>query len=209
MFGSRGYINGSGQIGADGKTLYVSFLQQPNGTTSFYEFEFHRGDIGDPGRIGGIGNDQAGTNVNLRAPGGIHTPIGAGDTNVNFYVVRIDYKAGNDDIRVYRNPVSSTEPAVPTLTALAQADMSFNGISFGAFLNSRTVAHDEVRLGETWASVVASPSHREPTSRSRAMLMETASPIWWSMPLEPIPRFPPRVPLPSPAAPSPAVAALR
>jgi hypothetical protein len=35
--------------------------------------------------------------------------------------------------------------------------MSFNGISFGAFLNSRTVAHDEVRLGETWASVVASP----------------------------------------------------
>ncbi|HEX2748566.1 MAG TPA: immunoglobulin domain-containing protein [Verrucomicrobiales bacterium] len=153
-FGSRGYLDAFGNIGADGKTLYISFLQQPNDTTLFYEFEFHRADLGDGGRIGGIGNDQVGTNVNLRAPNNIHLPIGEGNTGVNFYVVRIDYKDGNDDIRVYRNSTSVTEPAVPTLLAPAQADMSFNGISFGAFVNGRTVAHDEVRLGETWQSVV-------------------------------------------------------
>ena len=157
-FGSRGYIDANGRIGADGKTLYLSFMQQPNGTTSYYEFEFHRDNLGDAGRIGGIGNDQGtATSVYLRAPNATHTAIGAGSTAVNFYVVRIDFKSGNDDIRVYRNPTSTAEPGTPTLTKLAQADMSFNGISFGAFSNSRTVAHDEVRIGETWDDVT--PGH--------------------------------------------------
>jgi len=110
-FGARGYRDGNGRIGADGTTLYLSFMQQPNGTDVYYEFEFHRDNLGDPGRIAGIGNDQGGNNVNLRAPGGTHTFIGAGSTNVNFYVVRIDFKPGNDDVYVYQNPVSATDPA--------------------------------------------------------------------------------------------------
>ena len=153
-FGSRGYLDANGRIGKDGTTLYVSFLQQPNGTSYFYEFEFHRDSLGDAGRIAGIGNDQAGNNVNLRAPAAIQTVIGAGNTAVNFYVVRIDFKAGNDDVFVYRNPTSATEPGTATLTKLAVSDMSFNGISFGAFLNGRTVAHDEVRLGRSWAEAI-------------------------------------------------------
>jgi len=153
-FGARGYLDTGGRIGKDGTTLYVSFLQQPNGTSYFYEFEFHRDHLDDAGRIAGIGNDSTGTNVNLRAPGGTQTLIGAGSTAVNFYVVRIDFKPGDDDIRVYRNPTSSTEPATPTLTRLAAADMSFNGISFGAFVNGRTVKHDEVRFGRTWSEAI-------------------------------------------------------
>jgi autotransporter-associated beta strand protein len=150
-FASRRDANG--RIGADGTTVYVSFLQQPNGTSAYYEFEFHRGDLGDPGRIAGIGNDQAGNNVNLRAPNGTHTFVGTGSSSVNFYVVRIDFLLGNDNVFVYQNPASLTEPGVPTLTRLGAADMSFDGISFGAFNNGRTVMHDEVRLGETWADV--------------------------------------------------------
>ena len=154
-FGLRGYLNGSGNIGADGKTLYISFMQQPSTTSFYYEFEFHRDDLGDGGRIGGIGNDTGTTNVNLRAPNSINNlSLGAGSTAVNFYVVRIDFKDGNDDIRVYRNSTSDTEPDTPTLTALAQADMSFDGISFGAFVGATTVKHDEIRIGETWADVV-------------------------------------------------------
>lgn len=156
-FGSRGYVDGNGRIGADGKTIYLSFTQQPNGTALYYEFEFHRGNLGDSGRIAGIGNDQGGDNVNLRAPGGTHTIIGAGSTAVNFYVVRIDFKAGDDDVYVYRNPTSLTEPGVPTLTRLNAADMSFDGIALAAFANDRTVAHDEVRFGESWADVTVPP----------------------------------------------------
>lgn len=152
-FGAKGYLDDAGYIGATGKTLYLSFLQQANGASSFYELEFHRDNLGDQGRIAGIGNDQGGTKVNLRAPDTTHNAIGEGNTDVNLYVVRIDYKDGEDDIRVYRNPTSSTEPGTADLVETAQADMSFNGISFGAFGNGRTVAHDEIRLGETWASV--------------------------------------------------------
>ncbi|QJE97824.1 immunoglobulin domain-containing protein [Luteolibacter luteus] len=156
-FGAAGYRDANGLIGATGKTIYLSFVQQPNGTSAYYEFEFHRGDLGDGGRIGGIGNDQGGDNVNLRAPNGTHTLIGPGTTEANFYVVRIDFKDGNDDVYVYRNPTSLTEPGVPTLTRLGAADMSFDGLSFGAFNNDRTVSHDEVRLGESWADVVVPP----------------------------------------------------
>ena len=156
-FGSRGYLDSFDRIGADGKTLYVSFLMQANGTSRFYEFEFHRGDVGDPGRIGGIGNDISGDNFNLRAPNGTHTAIAPGDTAVNFWVVRIDFQPGNDDVRVYRNPSLGTEPTTPTLTRLAAADMSFDGLAFAAFLNNRTVACDEIRLGETYADVTPLP----------------------------------------------------
>ena len=80
--------------------------------------------------------------------------LGAGNTNVNFYVVRIDFKAGNDDVFIYRNPTSTTEPAVATLTVSNAADMSFDGLSLAAYVNGRTVKHDELRAGMTWADIM-------------------------------------------------------
>lgn len=172
-FSLRGYRDGNGYVGKDGTTIYISFMQQPNDVSAYYEFEFHRGDLGDGGRIGGIGNDSGTNNVNLRAPNNTQSAIGAGTAGVNFYVVRIDFKPGNDDVYVYRNPTSATEPGVPTLTKLAVADMSFNGISFGAFNNSRTVAHDEVRLGQTWSDVTL-PVNAAPTIVSQPRASTTA-----------------------------------
>ncbi len=155
-FGVKGYLNGSGYIGATGKTVYVSFMQQPNGTTAYYEFEFHRGDLGDPGRIGGVGNDSgASTSVYLRVPNFGQTAIGAGSSGVSFFVVRIDFTNGNDTVTVYQNPTSATEPGSPTLSVPLAGDMSFNGLSVGSFDNGRTVMHDEIRVGETWADVVS------------------------------------------------------
>lgn len=158
-FAQAGYLNSSGDIGAPGKTLYVSFLQQPNSPAQFYEFEFHRGNLGDSGRIGGIGNDMPNaTTVNLRAPDTQQTPFAVGNTNVNFYVVRIDYHGGSDDVYVYDNPTGPNESNnQPALTMPGVADMSFNGISMGAYLNNVTVNDDEIRLGQTWASVLGNP----------------------------------------------------
>jgi fructan beta-fructosidase len=158
-FAAHGYIDANGNIGADGKTLYVSFLQQPNGTSSFYEFEFHRGALGDSGRAAGIGNDTGDSDVHLRAEvpaGGNSTfwDLGPGNTNVNFYVMRIDYKPGNDDVFVYRNPTSLTEPVSPVLTVSNVADLSFDSICLGTYLNNRTAAFDEIRFGMTWADVI-------------------------------------------------------
>jgi fructan beta-fructosidase len=158
-FALAGYLNASGNIGAPGKTLYVSFLQQPNSPVQFYEFEFHRGNLSDGGRIAGIGNDLANaTTINLRAPDAVQTPFGWGNANVNFYVVRIDYHGGSDDVYVYRNPTGANETNnAPALTMPGVADLSFNGISLGAYLNGVTVNHDEIRLGETWTSALGNP----------------------------------------------------
>jgi len=149
----QGFIDSNGNIGADGKTIYLSFLQQPDRTSGFYELEFHKANLSDPGRIGGIGNDTGTGNVNLRAGGVNNYSLGAGDTGVDFYVVRIDYQAGNDNVYVYRNPTSNTEPAVPTLTVLNAADMSLNGVSVAAY-NGPDVKVDEIRLGATWADAI-------------------------------------------------------
>lgn len=150
----QGFVDANGNIGADGKTIYLAFLQQPDRTSGFYELEFHKGNLSDPGRIGGIGNDTGTANVNLRAPNNVNNhSLGAGTTGVNFYVVRIDYKAGNDDVFVYRNPTSDTEPVTPTLVVSNVADMSFNGVSVAAY-NGPDVKTDEIRLGATWADAI-------------------------------------------------------
>ncbi|HTI98794.1 MAG TPA: GH32 C-terminal domain-containing protein [Dongiaceae bacterium] len=158
-FARHGYLDANGNIGAPGTTLYLSFLQQPSALGLFYEFELKRGDLGDGGRIGGIGNDTGDTHAHLRVEspaGGASTfyDLGPGSTNVNFYVLRLDFHGGNDTLTVYRNPASPTEPTTPTLVVSNLTDLSFNGISFGAYLNGVTVAHDEVRLGMAWADVL-------------------------------------------------------
>ncbi|HEV2435278.1 MAG TPA: glycoside hydrolase family 32 protein, partial [Verrucomicrobiae bacterium] len=160
-FARHGYVDSNGNIGADDTTIYLSFLQQPSSTSPFYEFELKRGDLGDGGRIGGIGDDVGSgnndANLRIESPAGGNSTfydLGPGSTAVNFYVLRIDYRTGNDRVTVYRNPTSLTEPATPTLTVSNLADMSFNGISFGAYLNGVTVSHDEVRIGMTWADVM-------------------------------------------------------
>lgn len=178
--GAAGYIDESGNVGVNEKTIYVSFLQQPDGTTMFYEFEFHRGNLGDPGRIGGIGNDTANPVVSLRAPNGTKNAIGPANTAVNFYVVRIDYKDGNDDVYVYQNPISTTEPGNPTLVRYGVADMSFNGISLAAFNNGRTVKHDEIRIGQAWEDVVFGSSRHDLTWQGNGTTnpWDTTSKVW-------------------------------
>ena len=163
-FGTNGMIDASGRIGANNTTLYVSFLQQPGVVNNnFYEFQFHRDNLNDPGRMAGVGNDIfGGGNVNFRSEvpaGGTSTffQIGPGDTGVDFYVVRIDYLNGNDNVYVYRNPTSNTEPGTPTLAVIGAGDMSFNGISIAAYLNGCTLAQDEIRMGQTWSDVIGGP----------------------------------------------------
>jgi hypothetical protein len=164
-FAARGYLDAAGFIGAAGKTIYVSFLMQPDVTTLFYEFEFHRANLNDPGRIAGIGNDTGSTNVFFRRPAGGFVDLGLGDSfedpsygnhAVNLYVVRIDFQPGDsDNVLIYRNPTSLTEPVAPTVAITNVGNMSFNGFSLGAFGNY--LAIDEIRVGATWADAVGLP----------------------------------------------------
>jgi hypothetical protein len=158
---TNGYINASGNIGASGKTLYVGFLQmEVNSSGGYWEFDFQRGNLGDPGRMGGIGNDVGDSNVHLRS----EYPAGAGSTmynlgpmdanTVNFYVVRIDYTVSGANVSVYRNPTSTTEPAVPALTVSNLPDYSFNGFAVASGDPGHAQTADEIRVGATWADAI-------------------------------------------------------
>jgi len=181
-FASHGLIDVNGRIGANGTSVYISFLQQPNSTAIFYEFELKRDDLGDGGRIAGIGNDAGDNNVHWRTEspaGGSSTfgDLGAGDTGVNYYVVRIDYLNGNDNVYIYRNPTSNTEPSVPTLAVTGAGDLSFNGVSMAAYLNGVTVKTDQIRMGVSWADVVGGPPGftLQPAALTRAAVHDNVS----------------------------------
>jgi len=161
-FAARGYLDANGNIGAPGKTVYVSFLQQPEVPDAFYECEFHRADLNDPGRIAGVGNDTATTDVYFRSPNGTFSDMGPGDSSggstgnlaVDFYVVRIDFQPGHaDNVFVYRNPTTLTEPPTATLALTNVGNMSFNGFSLGTF-DDNELAVDEIRLGATWSDAL-------------------------------------------------------
>src|ERR1700744_2638420 len=151
IFNAYGYLDPNGRIGADKSTLYISFLQKPAKTSLFYEFELNRGTE----RIAGIGNDTHTDNVNLRAPADVYTSLGPGNTNVNFYVIRIDFQPTNDTVRVYRNPTSLTEPKQPTLKLPHTADLSFNRISLAAYANGNEAQFDQIRVANAWEQAIA------------------------------------------------------
>jgi len=177
---TQGFVDANGNIGANGKTIYLSFLQQSSVTSGFYELEVKRGDLGDGGRVGGVGDDAGDNDVHWRSEypaGGSSTfyDLGAGDTGVDFYVVRFDFTNGTDKITVYRNPTSTTEPAVPTVTAV-NADMSFDAVSVAAY-NGPDLKIDEVRLGATWADAMglAVSNLLPPTRTAHGYLVQFAS----------------------------------
>jgi len=177
---AQGFVDANGNIGANGKTVYLSFLQQPSVTSGFYELEVKKGDLGDDGRVGGVGNDAGDNDAHWRSEypaGGNSTfyDLGPGDTRVDFYVVRVDFTNGTDKVTVYRNPTSATEPALPTVVA-SNADMSFDALSVAAY-NGPDLKIDEIRLGATWADAIglAVSNLLPPSKTAHGYLVQFAS----------------------------------
>jgi alpha-glucosidase len=164
-----GYLDTNGCAGAPGKTIYLSFVMQPGNTAKFYEFELHRRGLNDESRVAGIGNDTATRNVSLRIPGDKFQSLGPGETKAEFYVLRIDFKSGNDDVRVYRNPNSLTEPEAPTMAVLGAGDLSFDGVAFGGWWDSYLWV-DEIRIGTNWSEAIGSPAAGAPANLQRVTI---------------------------------------
>lgn len=168
VFDTAGFINSSGDIGADGTTLFVSFSLQVAATDSFFEFEFHRDNLGDPGRKAGVGDDASGTNLNLRTPSnGKANSFATRTTAVEFIVVQFDFLSGDDQMSVYYNPTLGTAPGSTSLTLTSTGDLSFDGISLAG---ANGEAFDEIRFGTTFADVTPSGSAVPEPSTYAALL---------------------------------------
>jgi len=147
--------------GNDGETIWLSFLGQrfdntPNRRWSGISLG------GDLGYFGVAANNEDGsaTNfnwsfVNFGATAGeeefIDTGVAAGSGEPSFVLVRIDYKAGAEDIYMWVNPDLTTEPAVATANDSGSAPLpTFDRIVVAGNWQSD---FDEIRLGTTFDSV--------------------------------------------------------
>ncbi len=146
-------------IGRDGTTIYLSFLQRVSKLNDvFYGFELNRGD-GNGNRVLCIGNGAEGTGYgvtsNFNVYGQRNFPaLGKENTDVNFFVVKIEFGAGNRDrVEVFRNPASLTEESACKPDAELVGNFAFDRISLGNFNGTKIHEIDEIRVGTTFRAV--------------------------------------------------------
>jgi hypothetical protein len=183
-FDDAGLVSG-GYIGADGKTLYVSFRQRfthipvvsPDTESDYLRymaFEFNAGPDMATDRALIIGHDDrslpqpnnaygvASVVNNGRADDepGQYQPLGTPDTAVNLMVVKLEFGSGNNDsVSVFRNPESLGSETGSAVDATLTGNFQFDRIAVARFVgNDPQHEIDEILFGTTWASVVPEPS---------------------------------------------------
>lgn len=162
----QGFLDGSGNIGADGTTLWVAYLFQAGGTGGTQGFGLFvdqiRGD-GFPRPVLNIGVDGGSFAWRRSADGAGNTwasldsaPV---NTDVNLFVIRMDFAAGDDTMRIFLNPdISLGTPDNSTARAtITGFDMSFDAIGFASFGQNYSVS--SLRIGSDFqGSVVPEPA---------------------------------------------------
>jgi hypothetical protein len=146
-------------IGRDNTVVYLSFLQRVDKINDvFYGFELHRGD-GNANRVLCIGNGVDGTaygvTSNFNVYGQRNFPsLGNENTQTNFFVVRIEFGAGNRDrVEVFRNPASFVDESACKADAELVGNFAFDRISLGNFNGTKIHEVDEIRVGTTFRAV--------------------------------------------------------
>ncbi len=160
------YVDGTGNIGADNTTLYLSILMQcPTGTAGFAAFELNRDSDSDSERVMSIDlstlNHGGSSNYFFTTYSGGFVDTGydlsTSGSTTQFFVIRFDFASGADTFSVYANPTLGTEPGEPMVTGTF-SDLSFDRIGFANFVDpGTTILFDELRLGTSYAAVTAIP----------------------------------------------------
>ncbi|MEZ6133008.1 MAG: DUF4347 domain-containing protein [Planctomycetaceae bacterium] len=156
-------------LGADGTTVWFSFLLQPDGTTGGLSLVIGDGDgatntvnIGTSGNDFLVGPDGNGSGSKITGA------VVSGQTY--FLVVQVDFAAGNDTVTLYLDPTAgvSAPDSLPAATAqLTTADLgTFTQIGLlGGFLGNNSVI-DEIRVGDTFADVAGGAASSTVTARA-------------------------------------------
>lgn len=151
--------------GNDGETIWLSFLGQSysNSNNRRWSGISLGGDLGYFGLAANNENTSA-NNANWSfanfgaTPGDeefIDTGIAAGSGDPSFVLIRIDYKAGAEDIYMWVNPLLDVEPNILTADGSGSAALpTFDRIVVTGRWQSD---YDEIRLGTSFASVTPVP----------------------------------------------------
>lgn len=132
-------------IGANGTTTYFSFLLRPDTGFGFYGgLNLGPAFVGLSGNQAFYGLEGPGNDVSLSSVG-----VSAGQAV--FFVLRVDFQAGNDTLSLFLNPVpGQPEPGVASVVKTNLDLGTFSSLTvnnYGGFMT------DEIRIGTDFASV--------------------------------------------------------
>lgn len=141
-------------LGADGTTVYLSFLLQPDAGAGFYGgINFGNLFIGVSGNqvdygLEGPANDLSLSNV-AAVPG-----------QTVLLVLEAQFLSGNDQLSLFVNPTpGQAQPATPSAT---KSDLDVGTVTSIVINNYGGYSTDEIQIGSTFASVTSVP---EPSFR--------------------------------------------
>jgi hypothetical protein len=179
VFDAAGLIenqDGIRLVGHDGSTVYLSFLQRVNKIDDvFYGLELHRGD-GNANRVLCIGNGAEGCGYGVTSNFNVYglknfPSLGKENTDTNFFVIKIEFGAGNrDHVVVYRNPGYLADEQRCRPDAELAGNFAFDRIGLGNFNGSKIHEVDEIRVGTTFRSVTGRLS-RGPDGLSKPLAL--------------------------------------
>ncbi|WP_411846652.1 family 16 glycoside hydrolase [Roseibacillus persicicus] len=164
------YRDNSGNIGQDGTTLYVSYLQQipQGGLNATGIVEFRRDGNADSSTIFNTGVDTnpapATYGMRLKRTAALTLAAPSGPTSeMHRLVLKIEFGANNNDtITFYQDPASNGEGS--PVGSLSSNDLSFDRLGFGSFQGGELIVGD-IRFADNFAAVV-------PTSTTASHLLE-------------------------------------
>lgn len=145
-------------------TIYIGVMMQLEFIGSGYRaFEMHNGGFDDGGNrvlqiaTGESGGGVVGANdwaLRMNNNDALVAGLGAQDTVVDFFVLRIDFSAAavSDAITLYRNPADLAVEGNNTGIGLSGFDLRFDRLSFARFGNDG-LSFDEIRVGTTFNDV--------------------------------------------------------
>lgn len=159
----------SGRIGANGSTLYISFILQKASTsnTGYNAFEFYRTSNADSNRVVSLNTYSGQPDANFyltvgeAANGGtfpsgsesaVNDNLGFTSASATFFVIRFNFGTGTDTAAIYANPLLASEPGTAT-GQISASDLSFDRIAIASFTSAPAISVDEIRVGTTYLSV--------------------------------------------------------
>jgi len=132
-------------LGADNTTVFLSVLLRPESGFGFY------GGV----NLGGLFIGKSGITNTYGIEGPTNdisstSTIAAAGTTV-LLVLRADFLAGNDEFSLYVNPVVGG--GIPAVADATKSDLDTGAINFLFVNNAGSWTTDEIRIGDTFASV--------------------------------------------------------
>lgn len=170
------------EIGADGQTLYLSFLMKID-SNGFNALELHRVNSSDSNRRFFLGRHSttSTTDFSVNANGSTST-LGTLNTDTNLFVVKIEFgagtTAGNERVTVWRNPTDLSGEGSNTPAAILTnvPSFTFDRMHLAGF-SSGTSQFDEIRFGHAWSAVTPHTGGQPPLTPLEQWLTTAGFPL--------------------------------